>query len=59
MILEGMRFDHTTIVVAKDADGMPLVNAHTDNSRHRYWSYEDSTAWTPNIKYKFFHLTES
>lgn len=52
------RWDHTTIVVAKDADGMPLVNAHTDNSRHRYWSYEDSTAWTPNIQYKFFTIGE-
>lgn len=50
------RWDHNTIVVTKDADGMPLVNAHTDNSRHRYWSYEDSTAWTPNIKYKFFQI---
>ncbi len=50
------RWDHNTIVVAKDANGMPLVNAHTDNSRHRYWSYEDSTAWTPNIKYKFFQI---
>ncbi|HLR81445.1 MAG TPA: amidase domain-containing protein [Bacillota bacterium] len=52
------RWDHTTIVVAKDANGMPLVNAHTDNSRHRYWSYEDSTAWTPNIQYKFFTIGE-
>lgn len=50
------RWDHNTIVVAKDANGMPLVNAHTDNSRHRYWSYEDSTAWTPEIKYKFFRI---
>lgn len=50
------RWDHNTIVVAKDAEGMPLVNAHTDNSRHRYWSYEDSTAWTPNIQYKFFQI---
>lgn len=50
------QFDHTTIVVAKDANRMPLVNAHTDNSRHRYWSYEDSTAWTPNIAYKFFKI---
>jgi len=50
------RFDHSTFVVAKDAEGMPLVNAHTENSRHRYWSYEDSTAWTPNIKYKFFQI---
>ncbi|HEY4600040.1 MAG TPA: amidase domain-containing protein [Cerasibacillus sp.] len=53
------RWDHTTIVVTKDANNMPLVNAHTVNSRHRYWSYEDSTAWTPQIEYKFFHLTES
>lgn len=52
------RWDHNTIVVAKDADGMPLVNAHTDNSRNRYWSYEDSTAWTPNMKYKFFRINE-
>ncbi|MDZ5474451.1 amidase domain-containing protein [Bacillus sp. 31A1R] len=53
------RFDHTTIVTAKDADGMPLVNAHTTNSRMRYWAYEDSTAYTPNIKYKFFHILDS
>lgn len=50
------RWDHNTIVVAKDSYGMPLVNAHTDNSRHRYWSYEDSTAWTPNMQYKFFRI---
>ncbi|MGM0941954.1 MAG: amidase domain-containing protein [Bacillota bacterium] len=50
------RWNHNTIVVTKDAYGMPLVNAHTDNSRHRYWSYEDSTAWTPEIKYKFFRI---
>ncbi|ARK29097.1 amidase domain-containing protein [Halalkalibacter krulwichiae] len=50
------RWQHTTIVVAKDANGEPLVNAQTANSRMRYWKYEDSTAWTPNIKYKFFHI---
>lgn len=50
------RWDHNTIVVAKDAYGMPLVNAHTDNSRHRDWSYTDSTAWTPDIRYKFFRI---
>jgi hypothetical protein len=48
------RFDHNTMVVRKNSEGMPLVNAHTSNSRHRYWAYEDSTAYTPNIKYKFF-----
>ncbi|NNU84107.1 hypothetical protein ETC05_09765 [Geobacillus sp. BMUD] len=52
------RFDHSTIVVAKDQNGMPLVNAHTTNSRMRYWSYEDSSAYTPNIRYKFFHIID-
>ncbi|WP_164215981.1 amidase domain-containing protein [Virgibacillus sp. YIM 98842] len=52
------RYDHNTIVVTKDANGMPLVNAHTDNSRNRYWAYEDSAAWTPNIQYKFFRIGE-
>lgn len=50
------KFNHNTIVVAKDARGYPLVNAQSQNSRMRYWSYEDSTAYTPNIKYKFFHI---
>ncbi|MGV3487204.1 MAG: amidase domain-containing protein [Tuberibacillus sp.] len=50
------RFDHSTFVTAKDAYGMPLVNAHTTNSRHRYWSYEDSSAYTDNIQYKFYHI---
>ncbi|MEQ6378564.1 amidase domain-containing protein [Bacillaceae bacterium S4-13-56] len=50
------KWNHNTIVVEKDANGEPLVNAHTQNSRHRYWSYEDSTAYTLNIQYKFFHI---
>lgn len=50
------RFNHTTIVVAKDANNEPLVNAHTSNSQNRYWAYRDSTAWTPNIQYKFFRI---
>ncbi|MFC0272194.1 amidase domain-containing protein [Metabacillus herbersteinensis] len=52
------RYDHTTIVVAKDQNNMPLVNAQSYNSRMRYWSYEDSTAYTPNIKYKFYHIVD-
>lgn len=52
------RWNHTTIVVEKDAFGEPLVNAHTSNSYHRYWDYEDSTAYTPNIQYKFFRIGE-
>lgn len=53
------RFDHNTIVTGKDALGMPLVNAHTSNSRMRYWAYEDSTAYTPNIQYKFFTIVDN
>jgi len=49
-------FQHNTIVVAKDPNGMPLVNAHTTNSRHRYWEYRDSYAWTQQTKYKFIHI---
>jgi hypothetical protein len=52
------RWQHNTIVVAKDGNNMPLVNAQTTNSRMRYWAYEDSTAYTPNIKYKFFHIID-
>lgn len=52
------RFDHTTIVTGKDANGMPLVNANTYNSRMRYWDYEDSTAYTPNIKYQFLSILD-
>ncbi|MFD2370320.1 amidase domain-containing protein [Brevibacillus sp. GCM10020057] len=50
------RFQHNTIVVAKDANNMPLVNAHTTDSSMRYWAYEDSTAYTPNIRYAFFQI---
>lgn len=53
------KWQHTTIVVAKDENNMPLVNAQTSNSRMRYWAYEDSTAWTANINYKFFHIIDN
>jgi hypothetical protein len=52
------RYNHNTVVTGRDALGMPLVNAHTYNSRKRYWAYEDSTAYTPNIKYKFFTIND-
>jgi hypothetical protein len=52
------RFNHNTIVTAWDYYGMPLVNAHSYNSRHRYWAYEDSSAYTPNIQYKFFRIID-
>ncbi|MDQ0299917.1 hypothetical protein J2S78_002337 [Salibacterium salarium] len=50
------RWQHSTIVTGFDGNEEPLVNAQTTNSRARYWTYEDSTAWTPNIKYKFFRI---
>jgi hypothetical protein len=50
------RFQHSTIVTGFDADGEPLVNAHTDNSRVRPWNYFDSVAWTPNTQYVFYHI---
>lgn len=52
------RYNHTTIVVAKDKMDMPLVNAQTYDSRMRYWSYEDSTAYTPSIKYTFYKIID-
>jgi hypothetical protein len=51
-------WNHNTMVTALDLSGQPLVNAHTYNTRNRYWSYTDSPAWTPNIKYKFFHIED-
>jgi len=50
------RWQHNTIVVAKDWNNMPLVNAHTTDSRMRYWSYQDSSAYTPRIRYAFFRI---
>ena len=50
------KWQHNTIVVEIDSDNMPLVNAHTISSRKRYWSYEDSPAWTEDANYKFFNI---
>ncbi len=52
------QYQHSTIVTAFDAGGMPLVNAHTVSSRHRYWDYRDSYAWTDNTAYRFFHIND-
>lgn len=51
-------FQHSTVVTAFDAGGMPLVNAHTVSSRHRYWDYRDSYAWTDRTAYRFFHIND-
>ncbi|WEK53645.1 MAG: amidase domain-containing protein [Candidatus Cohnella colombiensis] len=52
------RFGHNTIVTAFTPEGMPLVNANTVSSRHRFWDYRDSYAWTEQTRYKFFHITD-
>ncbi|MCP8969341.1 amidase domain-containing protein [Ectobacillus ponti] len=53
------RWNHTTIVTAKDANGMPLVNAHSADSRRRYWAYEDSSKYTPQMRYQFFRILDN
>lgn len=50
------RFNHNTIITGRDGEGQPLVNAHTYDSRQRFWKYEDSSAYTPKIRYRFFHI---
>ena len=52
-------YGHSTVVAAKDAYGMPLVNAHTANSKHRYWDYKDSYAWSESTRYAFFHIPDT
>ncbi|MBW5445646.1 hypothetical protein GE107_06155 [Cohnella sp. CFH 77786] len=52
------RFGHNTIVTAFAPDGSPLVNANTVSSRHRYWDYRDSYAWTARTRYRFFHIAD-
>jgi len=51
-------WQHSTIVIDFDATGMPLVNAHTVNSRRRYWDYSDSYAYSANTRYTFFHIPD-
>jgi hypothetical protein len=51
-------YQHSAIVTDTDANGMPLVSAHTTNSRHRYWDYRDSYAWTSLTQYRYFHMPD-
>ena len=50
------RIDHSTIVTSMQ-NGVPYVNAHTSDSINRHYAYTDSTAYTPNIQYYYFHIT--
>ena len=51
------RINHSTIVTSMRR-GVPYVHAHTSNSADRPYQYEDSTAYTPNITYYFYNITE-
>ncbi|GMA63227.1 amidase domain-containing protein [Alicyclobacillus fastidiosus] len=51
-------YHHSTIVTDFDDSGNPLVNAHTDPSYHRPYTYYDSRAWTERTKYAFVHLPD-
>ncbi len=53
------RFTHSTMVTAFNAVGEPLVNAHTNNSYQRLWSYRDSPAWSAATRYAFFAIVVS
>lgn len=52
------RYQHTTIVTGFNGSGYPLVNAHTNNSRNRYWDYRDSYAWSEKTRYTFIHIPD-
>ena len=51
------RWNHTTIVVAKDADGMPLVNANIQRIiAAGVIGTMKIQGYTPQMKYNFFHI---
>lgn len=49
------RIDHSTIVTRIE-EGIPYVNAHTMNSKNRHYAYENSSAYTAQMQYYFFHI---
>ena len=49
-------FDHTAVVVGRDAAGDPLVAAHDYAAVDRPWAYTDSPAYSPAIRYGFLHI---
>jgi hypothetical protein len=51
-------YGHSAIVTVIDANGMPLVNAHTTDSKHRYWDYRDSYAWTEQTQYRYYRMPD-
>jgi cell wall-associated NlpC family hydrolase len=52
------RWQHSAIVTGRDRDGWPLVNAHTSDSKRRFWDYRDSYAWSTRTRYAFLHVPD-
>ena len=48
---------HSTIITSV-IDGEPYIHAHTSDSEDRHWLYENSTAYTPNIRYYFMKIVK-
>lgn len=49
------RMNHS-LIVTSFINGEPYVHAHTSNSANRHYLYKDSSAYTPNIQYYFYHI---
>ncbi|MCP3763104.1 carotenoid biosynthesis protein [Domibacillus sp. A3M-37] len=45
--------------LVSNQNGIPLVNAHTANSRNRYWSHTTSPVHIFGIRYYYFHINEN
>ncbi|AMX00792.1 amidase domain-containing protein [Rummeliibacillus sp. G93] len=54
---EGDGVINHSLIVTSIVNGVPYVNAHSSDSYHRLWTYEDSSAYTPNIKYYFYQIS--
>lgn len=49
--------NHSTIVTSI-SNGMVYVHAHTNDSEDRPYPYTNSGAYTPNIKYYFYKISD-
>lgn len=51
------RIDHSVLVTSV-VGGVPYIHAHTSNSADRHYSYSDSTAYTPAMRYYYFKIAD-
>lgn len=53
------RWDHSAVVVARDARGEPLVSHHTPATLRRFWRYRESRRFDPGrTRYLFWHIPD-